>query len=494
MDKKPRSSSTPSRSKNDAAHNNEASSHQRPEVQRGGGINYSERRRRAKPAISSRLVVLDLMTEIIGKGYPLQEVVKRHEDWGKLEDRDRRFAHRLISIILRYRRTARIILNRYLQKPINRKDRKAEAVLILAVVELVWADGDGYAVVDQAVRLMRGRGFTHMTGLANAVLRKVANDQSTLSSEVFDPLDNAPDWLRNHLVQDWPDHAADMMTSFLTGPSLDFSCIEHPEKWATRLKGTLLAHGSIRRRGGMVTTLDGYDEGGWWVQDAAATLPALLLQSAFNSSPDTITGKNVVDLCAAPGGKTAQLVAMGANVTALDSSAERLKTLTANMKRLKMSPEVVTADGTTWSPSEKMDAVLLDAPCSATGTLRRRPDILSHEQAPDLQTLNNAQCRLLASSAEWLKPGGILVYATCSVLKSEGEDIVDNLPSGLTILPIKADEIDGISLKINDKGHARVMPDVIGTSAIKIMPEDIDSTDDIPQGNDGFFIARFVKS
>ena len=117
------------------------------------------------------------MAEIIGKGHPLQEAIKRHEDWARLDDRDRRFARRLITITLRYRRTARAILNRYLQKPIHRKDRKAEAVLVLAVVELIWADGDGYAVVDQAVRMMRGKGFTHMTGLANAVLRKIANDQ-----------------------------------------------------------------------------------------------------------------------------------------------------------------------------------------------------------------------------------------------------------------------------------------------------------------------------
>ena len=456
----------------------------------GGRINYGERRRRSKPAVSSRLIVLDLMAEIIGKGHPLQDAVNTHKDWGKLEDRDRRFARRLITIVLRYRRLARNILNRYLQKPINRKDRKAEAVLILAIVELVWADGDSYAVVDQAVRMMRGKGFTHMTGLANAVLRKVSKDQDTLKNEVFNPLDTAPAWLRDHLENDWGDEAQTIMASFLKEPSLDFSCVRDPDDWAKRLDGALLAHGTVRRRDGMVTALDGYDDGQWWVQDAAAAVPAQLLKAACGE----MAGKHIIDLCAAPGGKTAQLIAMGADVTALDQSGARMKTFSGNMKRLQMTPETIVADGTAWTPSEKVDAVLLDAPCSATGTLRRRPDILSHENAPDLKGLNTIQRDLFAAAAAWLKPGGILIYATCSILKTEGEAIVADLPAGLTPSPIDQGEIDGMSLTLNEHGHARIMPDAVDIAAAKIIPEDMDSTDDIPQGNDGFFIARFIKS
>ncbi len=457
-------------------------------------VNHRDRRRRAKPAVSSRLVVLDLMAEIIGKGHPLQEAIKRHENWGQLDYRDRRFARRLITIILRYRRNARIVLNRYLKKPINRKDRKAEAILILAVVELIWANGDAYAAVDQAVRMMRGQGFTHMTGLANAVLRKVAADQTTLQAEAHDPMVNAPTWLQEHLKHDWPDHAARIMASFLSEPSLDFSCANDPHAWASKLNGALLAHNTIRRRDGNPTTMDGYDDGGWWVQDAAAAIPALLIKSTLALSDGSLNGKTIVDLCAAPGGKTAQLVAMGANVIAVDSSVDRLKTLKANMDRLKMAPTIITADGTAWTPPEKVDAVLLDAPCSATGTLRRRPDILSHDQAPDLDMLNDIQHRLLAAAATWLKPGGVLVYATCSILKAEGEYIVKNIPSGLSQAPIKADEIDGINMTINDKGYARVMPDAVDVMAAKITPEDMDTINDIPQGNDGFFIARFIAT
>jgi 16S rRNA (cytosine967-C5)-methyltransferase len=458
----------------------------RPKNKSGHAI----RRRRAKPAVSSRLVVLDLMAQIIGKGHQLQDAIRGHEDWTGLDDRDRRFARRLITIILRYRRTAEAILKRYLQKPISRKDRRAEAVLILAVVELIWAGGDSHAAVDQAVRMMRGRGFSHLTGLANAVLRKVADDRDDLAAEDHDPLINAPAWLREQLAEDWPGQAENIMAASLKEPSLDFSCTADIEEWARRLDGALLAHGTVRRRDGMVTALDGYDAGGWWIQDAAAALPALILQNACTG----LKGKRVVDLCAAPGGKTAQLVSMGGEVTAIDNAPERLEILSENMERLKMSPEIVTDDGTEWTPGDVVDAVLLDAPCSATGTLRRRPDILSRDDAPDLKSLNRLQKDLLAAAAAWLRPGGVLVYATCSLLKAEGENIAEAPPEGLSALAIKPDEIPGVELMVDKNGFARVMPDAVKTEEARIIPPDMDRPANIPQGNDGFFIARFIKS
>jgi 16S rRNA (cytosine967-C5)-methyltransferase len=473
-----------------STHGSARRSGQRSGQKSGQRTNYADRRKKAKPAVSSRLVVLDLMEEIIGKGHPLQEAVKRHEDWGKLDDRDRRFARRLITIILRYRRTALEILGRYLQKPINRKDRKAQAVLILGTVELVWADGDAHAVVDQAVRMMRDRGFTHMTGLANAVLRKVASDQADLVAEQHDPLLNAPLWLREHLVKDWPGEAKDIMAASLEEPSLDFSCAGNTQEWTQRLGGALLAHGTIRRRDGMAAALDGYDEGGWWIQDAAAALPALILRGGTTG----LNGKTIIDLCAAPGGKTAQLVAMGGDVTAIDNAPERLKTLEENMKRLRMSPAIVKADGTAWAPEEEVDVVLLDAPCSATGTLRRRPDILSHDKPPDLETLTTTQKDLLAAAAKWLKPGGVLVYATCSILKAEGENIAASPPEGLRPLEIRPDEIPGVGITVDGHGFARVMPDAVRVEDAEIIPADMDRSANIPQGNDGFFIARFIKS
>ena len=272
-------------------------------------------------------------------------------------------------------------------------------------------------------------------------------------------------------------------------PTLDFSCAEHAEDWAERLEGSLLASGSLRRRDGNPALLEGYDEGKWWVQDAAAAVPALILEKVSGA----LNGKTVIDLCAAPGGKTAQLVAKGANVTAIDSSAERLKTLHANMKRLKMAAHVVTADGTTYTPEAPVDAVLLDATFVQQQGHYGADPISFVMTKLILKTLNKAQKDLLYAAATWLKPGGVLVYATCSILKAEGEAILASLPKGMTIHQVQADDIDGIELTIDEHGFARIMPNAIKTNEAKIMSKDMDSTDDIPQGNDGFFIACLTK-
>ena len=265
------------------------------------------------------------------------------------------------------------------------------------------------------------------------------------------------------------------MASLLMPPPLDLRPKTDAKGWAKRLDGLATPHGSIRLSEGMVPTLDGYDDGAWWVQDAAASLPALMLGE--------VEGLTVIDCCAAPGGKTAQLCAAGAKVIALDQSAPRIKTLSENMARLGMTPEIVVADGMTWQPEELVDAVLVDAPCSATGTIRRRPDILSHREAPDLAMLNRLQQGLLDQAATWLKPGGVLIYATCSILKDEGEAIVKTLPPSLSPMAITASDAPGFTLTPSDDGFIRVMPDAL----------QLDSTANIPQGNDGFFIAKFKK-
>lgn len=432
-----------------------------------------------------------LMESVIGKGHPLQDALNKSKEWGGLEPRDRRFARRLITTLLRHRGDAAHVLSRYLKKPLNRKDKKAEAILLLAVVELVWADGDSHAAVDQAVRLMRGEGFTHLTGLANAVLRKVAGDAEAIKQEAPTPMRNAPKWLETALTADWGNDAEAIMAQLLTVPPLDIRVKSNAASWAEQLGGTMLTHGSVRLNDGMVAELAGFDEGEWWVQDAAASLPAILIETGLKGG---LNGKTVVDLCAAPGGKTAQLCAAGATVIAVDSSADRLKILGENMTRLKLNPEVVTADGLSWSPDEKVDAVLLDAPCSATGTIRRRPDILSHYSPPDLAHLNQLQRGLFEAACAWLKPGGVIVYATCSILKAEGEAMVTPLPDGIRAMPITADELDGFTIyspdaNKTDDGSVRIMPDSLNCDQ-----SHMDSGADITQGNDGFFLARFIKS
>jgi len=438
-------------------------------------INYADRRRKRKPAVTSRQIVQDLMAMILGKGLTLQDALNQHDGWANLEPRDRRFSRRLITTVLRHHGEARAILADQMTKPLPRRDRKAEAILIMAVVELIWAESDSHAAVDQAVKLMRNMGFRHLTGLANGVLRNIDRRRDAIKAMPQNAMLNAPVWLRDALTRDWGEAAETIMASLLMPPPLDLRPKTDAEGWAKRLDGLATPHGSIRLSEGMVPTLDGYDDGAWWVQDAAASLPALMLGE--------VEGLTVIDCCAAPGGKTAQLCAAGAKVIALDQSAPRMKTLSENMARLGMTPEIVVADGMTWQPEELVDAVLVDAPCSATGTIRRRPDILSHREAPDLAMLNRLQRGLLDQAATWLKPGGVLIYATCSILKDEGEAIVKTPPPSLSPMAITASDAPGFSLTPSDDGFIRVMPDAL----------QLDSTANIPQGNDGFFIAKFKK-
>lgn len=458
-------------------------------------VNYADRRRKAKPAVSSRQIVQDLMQMIIGKGLPLQDALNQHDGWNKLEDRDRRFARRLITMVLRHHGAAKAILKSQMTKPLNRRDRKAEAILIMAVVELIWAESDSHAAVDQAVRLMRNGGFRHLTGLANGVLRNIDRRRDEIKSAPEDPMVNAPTWLQDALTRDWGAQASTIMASLLTPPALDLRPKDDAASWAEQLGGVATLHGSIRLgegplKGRMVTALDGYDDGAWWVQDSAASLPAMLLGD--------VKGKRVIDCCAAPGGKTAQIIASGAEVIALDQSAERMKILKANMTRLKMTPEIVIADGMTYETDGLVDAVLLDAPCSATGTIRRRPDILSHQNPPDLAQLNRLQKGLLEQAATWLKPGGILVYATCSILKDEGEAIIQSLPPSLKPVAIHDEDAPGFTITRTETDAIRLMPDALDVSP-KDAPleetdnQNLDRTRNIPQGNDGFFIAKFIK-
>ena len=462
-------------------------------------VNYADRRRKAKPAVSSRQIVQELMQMIIGKGLPLQDALNQHDGWNRLDDRDRRFARRLVTMVLRHHGAAKAILQSQMTKPLNRRDRKAEAILVMAVVELIWADSDSHAAVDQAVRLMRNAGFRHLTGLANGVLRNIDRRRDDIKSTPEDPMVNAPTWLKDALAHDWGDDASRIMESLLQAPPLDIRPKEEAGAWAEKLGGVATPHGSIRlgegrleegpSKGRMVSALEGYDDGAWWVQDSAASLPAMLLGD--------IQGKRVIDCCAAPGGKTAQLIAAGADVIALDQSAERMKTLNANMTRLQMTPQIVIADGMTHqlgdAVDDLVDAVLLDAPCSATGTIRRRPDILSHQKAPDLAMLNQLQHGLLAQAATWLKPGGILVYATCSILKDEGENIVSSAPASLKPVPITTGDAPGFNITKTDGDAIRLMPDALQISPQESDPQDLDKTRNIPQGNDGFFIAKFIK-
>ena len=286
---------------------------------------------------------------------------------------------------------------------------------------------------------------------------------------------NTPDWLwRSWQAAFGAETAAAIAAAHLVEPPLDLSVKADPEQWAARLGGTLLPTGSVRLpRAGDVPALDGYAEGAWWVQDAAAALPARLLAPP--------AGAEVLDMCAAPGGKTAQLAAMGALVTAVEADPRRAEILRANLERLGVGAGVAVADAARFAPPRPPDFILLDAPCTATGTMRRHPDIAWLKTADDVARMAAAQQRLLAHAADLLAPGGRIVYAVCALQPEEGtaqiEALLRDRPD-LSREPVRPDELPGLESAITSTGDVQTLPS---------MWEE--------QGHlDGFFIGRLRKA
>jgi 16S rRNA (cytosine967-C5)-methyltransferase len=310
--------------------------------------------------------------------------------------------------------------------------------------------------------------------LVNAVLRRLAEHGAERLRELDAAALDTPGWLLTR----WTHHyGADVAHAIALAngqePALDLTVKDDPAHWANALGGRMLPTGSVRAVvQGPVPQLPGFAEGAWWVQDAAAALPARLFGD--------LRGKTVADLCAAPGGKTAQLAAAGAHVIAVDRAPARLDRLRQNLSRLGLTAETVAADATQWQAGP-FDAVLLDAPCSSTGTIRRHPDIPWLKQAADIAKLVSVQRRLIARAVELTKPGGLLVYCTCSLEPEEGVEIVEDLLARdprLRRRPISAAEIGGLDAWVTPIGDLRTLPCQLPDPDPKMA------------GLDGFFAAR----
>ena len=326
------------------------------------------------------------------------------------------------------------------------------------ILDLAVAD---HAAVDLSVRLAKADPqLQHLAPLVNAVLRRVARERDAIRAGEDDPLTrNTPDWLAKRWVSAYGEEAAKgIAVAHLEGAALDVTAREDAEAWAEKLGGRRLALGSLRLEGReAVAALPGYDEGAWWVQDAAAALPVRLLAPRPR--------ERVADLCAAPGGKTAQVAAAGASVTAVDRSAARLERLQRNLERLKLAADVVTADALDLPEEKPFDAVLLDAPCSATGTIRRHPDVAWTKSEADIVRLAGLQRRLLDKAARLTVPGGRLVYCTCSLEPEEGPaQIADFLARNPAFerVPLNPEQVGGHAELIDRNGDLRTLPSHLG--------------------------------
>ena len=335
-----------------------------------------------------------------------------------------------------------------------------------------------HAAVNETVDLVKGlsgkeKGFA---GLVNAVLRKAVREREKLLATIeAKPEENLPDWLQSSWSETYGFDQMRAMAATLSGePMLDISLKPGMDKetWANKLQSDLMPTGTLRRASADVPTLPGYEAGEWWVQDMAAAVPATLFSD--------VSGKHVLDLCAAPGGKTMQLATMGAKVTAVDRNKNRMKRLEANLQRTGLSAKIEIADASTFNPETPADHVLLDAPCSATGTFRRNPDVLWTKGLGDVEKLTALQARILDHAFSLLPVSGTLVYCVCSLEAAEGAEQINaflkRAPKA-SRLPINADELGGLAELLTPAGDLLCLP--------SLLPE--------RGGMDGFFAARLTK-
>lgn len=367
------------------------------------------------PGLAARGAAAALVTGVLDQHQSLADQIGA--DTGplaRLEPAERARAQALATGTLRHLGRIDTVLAGFLDRP---PPAAVRVILRLAVAEMHLDGVPAHAAVDGAVRLARDNPKAQrLSGLVNAVARRVADGGPALWGAAAEgPL---PDWLATPLRKAYGrDGLASISAAQRNAAPLDLT-VKTPETaadWARRLDAELLPTGSLRLPGrAQVTTLPGFAEGAWWVQDAAAALPARLL--------GPVAGLRVLDICAAPGGKTLQLAAAGARVTALDASAPRLGRLRENLTRAGLRAEIIVADARNWHTTPLFDAVLLDAPCSATGTLRRHPDLPFVRSGAEIPPLMALQTALLDRAWALLAPGGRLVYCTCSLLPVEGEE------------------------------------------------------------------------
>ncbi|MHB1205259.1 MAG: RsmB/NOP family class I SAM-dependent RNA methyltransferase [Rhodospirillaceae bacterium] len=373
-----------------------------------------------------------------------------------LEPRDRAFVRLLVATTLRRIGQIDGVLMQFVSK---QPPDAVTDLLRLGAAQLLFLGTAPHAAVATTVDLVKAK-YGRLSGLVNAVMRRVADQGPALVAAQDAARLNTPDWLWDSWVATYGEPAARATAeAHLIEAPLDLSLKDPASSavWAERLGGTVLPTGSLRLpKVGKVQELAGFADGDWWVQDAAAALPAKVLLHALSGR----AAQHIGDICAAPGGKSAQLAAAGHTVTAVDVSAQRLGLMTTNLKRLKLDVRTVTADARTWRPDQLFDGLLLDAPCSATGTIRRHPDLPYLKRPTDLDAFVRLQAALLAAAVAMVKPGAPIVYSVCSLQPEERKAVVDAVmeTSNLSRQKIPAAALSGESQFITPDGELRTLP------------------------------------
>ncbi len=420
---------------------------------------------------TARLSALTALEFSLDKGKPIDTSWAQDQYFSSLTPPDRAFSQLLAKTTIRRLGQIDELLGRFVER---KPPPRVFHILRLGAAQLLFLNTPPHAAVNESVEMTRQVKMEKFSGLVNAVLKKVVKQGKEILAAHDEAKLNTPDWLWESWVNAYGEKKTRAIAAMhLAEPTLDISVKSDAESWADKLGGTALPSGSIRLTDAKnITQLEGFEEGAWWVQDVAAALPATLLGD--------VSGQKVIDICAAPGGKTMQLAAAGAEVTAVELVKARMNLLKINLERVQLSANCVTADALKWTPGFTPDAILLDAPCSATGTLRKHPDVAHHRNPKDIARLKTTQYDLLNHALEIIKPGGTVVYAVCSLQPEEGENQISRLINERKDVKLDAvlpSEIGGLAECLTDKGELRTLPCHL-----------------LEQGGmDGFYAARLTK-
>ncbi len=431
-----------------------------------------------KAGLDARLAATKILGAVIDKKTPLDGMLDAEHGnpaVRELSEADRALVRAMLHSALRHLPRIEAILDSLLDTPLPDGARSLKHLLIIAAAQMLYLDVPDHSAVDLAVeqanRDPRNRRFAK---LVNALLRRIGREKARLL-ETYNDVPCLPAWFLDRLTAVYGrDAALSIAEAQLQPAAIDLTVKQDADGWAARLNGQVLPTGSVRleKFRGAIPTLEGFEDGMWWVQDAAASIPAKLFGD--------LTGKRAVDLCAAPGGKTAQLIAMGASVTAVEQSQSRLKRLQSNLARLGLTANCVLANLMDFAPEQPFDAVLLDAPCSSTGTMRRHPDVAWTKGPADIAKLAELQEKLLRHALTLVSSGGIVVFSNCSLDLLEGEDMVERVLADTPDcrrVPIAPSDWPGLEEAITPRGEFRTTPSMLAEAG----------------GMDGFYACVIAK-
>tara|TARA_B000000475_G_scaffold153620_1_gene123674 strand:- start:26 stop:1366 length:1341 start_codon:yes stop_codon:yes gene_type:complete len=421
----------------------------------------------------TRKKAVEILIEILNNKKPLDSAyeisTKKSSHFSKLANEDKSFCRLLVSTTLRNLTSIDYLLTKFLSKPIDKTPLKVLMILRISVAQSFFLKTPDHAVVNTSVELC-GKNWK---GLINGVSREILRNK-VKAEKYLNESDKVPYWLLNKWRGDWAKNYHEIISAHLfLNPPIDIYVKSNTDQWAKKLNGKKITDNSIRLHGpGLISQLEGYEEGEWWVQDYSSQIPVTLL----NIKPED----EVLDLCAAPGGKTAQLISLGAKVTSIDDNKKRILRMEQNLKRLNYKSNIKNENIKNFSTKESWSKIILDAPCSSTGTLRKNPEIIHQKKESDIFSLAKLQSDLLDASWELLKENGILIYCTCSLEKEEGEYQIESF--------LKRKK-DSVLDKINNQEIDKKLKILDKDKWLRIFPNSLDFNG----GNDGFFIARIKK-